>query len=121
MEIAGRNYGFMLTAGAAADLADMCPDGDISRMGELMADVNGKSLRDTAKVLAILSAGYEDNRQLMEPGYEPHPLTERMVLAMSMQQIRLLQDEAMGNFGTDAKTTVELADDKKKEAAENTA
>ena len=35
MQVHGREVGFRFTVGASAKISDLCPDGDISRLGEV--------------------------------------------------------------------------------------
>ena len=114
MVIHGKERNFLLTVGASAEIAELCPDGDITRLGELLTQNNsGKQLRSIAKVIAALSRGYESSRKYEEPGYEPSPLTADEILTLTMEELTQLRDEAFDKFVQDSKPTVEVEPSKK--------
>lgn len=108
MNVYGRDYHFALTVGATAEIAEMCPDGDISRLGDVFEGGYAKITRATAKFVVALSRGYEAQRAFFEDGYIPHPLTEEMVMTLDSKTFMALQAEAMVAFNSDQKGTVEV-------------
>ena len=46
MQVHDREVGFRFTVGASAKISDLCPDGDISRLGEMLEGSYGKVVRD---------------------------------------------------------------------------
>lgn len=113
MQIYGREVGFRFTVGASAKISDLCPDGDISRLGEVLEGQYGKVARDSASIIAALSEGYEEARAFENPGYKPQPLTVEEVLTLRMGEFSQLQQAALTAWAEDSKPTVEVAPEKK--------
>lgn len=112
MEVFGKERHFLLTVGAATEIASFCPNGDLSRIVELMNDSYDKSMIYIAKLIVALNKGYEQ-RQKFETGESNEPLTLEMVMALDMQDIAVLQREALNAFTRDSKTTVKTQSKKK--------
>lgn len=113
MQIYGREVGFRFTVGASAKISDLCPDGDISRLGEVLEGQYGKVARDSAAIIAALSEGYEEACAFENPGYTPKPLTVEEVLTLRMGEFAQLQQAALAARTEDSKPTVEVEPEKK--------
>nr|DAQ03330.1 MAG TPA: hypothetical protein [Caudoviricetes sp.] len=113
MQIYGREVGFRFTVGASAKISDLCPDGDITRLGEVLDGQYGQITRDTAAIMAALSEGYEQARSFEVPGYEPQPLTMEEVLTLRMGEFAQLQQAALTAWAEGSKPTVEVEPEKK--------
>ena len=113
MQVHGREVGFRFTVGASAKISDLCPDGDISRLGEVLEGQYGKVARDTAAVVAALSEGYEQAQSYEVPGYKPRPLTVDEVMTLRMDEFNELQQVALAAWKEDSKPTVEVEPEKK--------
>ena len=113
MQVHGREVGFRFTVGASAKISDLCPDGDISRLGEVLEGQYGRVARDSAAIIAALSEGYEQARAFEIPGYEPQPLTVEEVLTLRMDEFAQLQQAALAAWSEDSKPTVEVEPEKK--------
>jgi hypothetical protein len=113
MQIYGREVGFRFTVGASAKISDLCPDGDITRLGEVLEGQYGQVTRDTAAIMAALSEGYEQARSFEVPGYKPQPLTMEEVLTLRMGEFAQLQQAALTAWAEDSKPTVEVEPEKK--------
>ena len=117
MIINGKERGFLLTIGASAEISELCPQGDLSRLGEVFNQTNyAKQIRVTAKLIAAMSRGFENQKHYEDPDYEPDPLTVDEILALDTNTFQELTHEVMQKFGADQKPTVE-AEAKKKEAS----
>jgi hypothetical protein len=113
MKIFNGEYGFALTVGASAQIADLCPDGDLTRMGELLQGTFSQTVRFTAAFIEAMARGYDD-LQIYEGKEITHePLTARMVMALPSDVFRVVQEEALEAFRKDTETTVEVAKPKK--------
>lgn len=116
MIIHGREIGFLLTVGASCEIAEMCPNGDMKRLGELM---NPDKLADVQKVNAqiihIMNKGYEEAQEFEQEGYKANPITVREMMTLSPAQFNALAKEAFTAFTTGTQTTVEVEPDKKNE------
>lgn len=113
MQIYGREVGFRFTVGASAKISDLCPDGDITRLGEVLEGQYGKVARDSAAIIAALSEGYEQARLFEEPGYKPRPITAEEAMSLTMSEFAQLQQAALAAWLADSKPTVEVEPEKK--------
>lgn len=118
MQIHGREVGFRFTVGASAKISDLCPDGDISRLGEVLEGQYGRVARDSAAIIAALSEGYEQACAFENPGYKPQPLTVGEVLTLRMGEFAQLQQAALAAWTEDSKPTVEVEPEKKESGKE---
>lgn len=117
MIVHGKERNFLLTVGASAEIAEMCPGGEISRIGEILEGPYNKVLRTTAKIIAAMSRGYENNRKYEEPGYVPEPLTVDEIMALPTGILHKLEEEALAKFNADTGTSVEIEEPKKDNGA----
>lgn len=113
MQVHGREVGFRFTVGASAKISDLCPDGDISRLGDVLEGQYGRVARDSAAIIAALSEGYEQACAFENPGYKPQPLTVEEVLTLRMGEFAQLQQAALTAWAEDSKPTVEVEPEKK--------
>lgn len=113
MIVHGKERNFLLTVGASSEIADLCPGGDLSRIGEVLEGSYNKTLRTVAKMIAAMSRGYENNRKYEEPGYEPDPLTVDEIMSLPTKVLGELEAEALAKFSEDSGTSVEVEEPKK--------
>lgn len=113
MQIYGREVGFRFTVGASAKISDLCPDGDITRLGEVLDGQYGQITRDTAAIMVALSEGYEQARSFEVPGYKPNPLTADELFSLRPSEFNALQQAALSAWVEDKKPTVEVEPEKK--------
>ncbi len=113
MQVYGREVGFRFTVGASAQISDLCPEGDIQRLGELLDGAYGQVSRDTAAIIVALSEGDEQARRFEDPGYKPRPLTVEEVMSLRPAEFMELQKAAMAAWAADKETTVEVEPEKK--------
>lgn len=113
MKIHGREVGFLLTVGASAEIAKLCPKNDISRLGELFGDDYVASIDVVSKIVVALNKGHEMAKSFETQGYQPRPLTHEELMTLTTPQLMELQREAMAAFKTDSETTVEVEAPKK--------
>lgn len=116
MQIYGREYGFKLTVGASAKIADLCPDGDLSKVGDLMKGRYSRITKTGADFICALSEGYEIALKYERPGYEPHPLCREMVMSLDPEVFAKVQQAAMEAFARDQKGSVQVEPAKKNDA-----
>lgn len=114
MNIYGKEYGFMLTVGASADIADLCPEGDIERLGEALEGAFSKTLDVTVGMMVAMSKGYEMNKAYEEPGYIPDPLTKDILKSLPQKVFAEVEAEAVKAFSTSKERTVEVEEPKAK-------
>lgn len=117
MVINGKERGFLLTIGASAEISDLCPQGDLARLNEVFDQPYAKQIRATAKLIAAMSRGYENQKRYEDPSYEPDALTVDEILALDTATFQELTHAAMEQFRADQKPTVEVEPGKKKESS----
>lgn len=115
MQIYGREVGFRFTVGASAKISELCPDGDITRLGEVLEGQYGQVTRDTAAIMVALSEGHEQARSFEEPGYKPRPITAEEVMSLTMSEFNALQQAALTAWMGDSRPTVEVEPEKKED------
>ena len=116
MKIFEEEYGFALTVGASAEIADMCPDGDLNRMGELLEGRFSETVNFTASFIAAMAKGFDDARRFSGEQVTHKPLTKEMVLALPSNAFKEVQNAALAAFKGDTETTMEVAPSKKRES-----
>lgn len=116
MKIFDDDYGFMLTVGASAEIADLCPDGDLNRMGELLEGRFSETVNFTAAFVVAMAKGFDDARRFSGEEVTHKPLTKEMMLALPSNVFKEVQNAALAAFKGDTETTVEVAPSKKRES-----
>ena len=117
MKIHGKERGFLLTVGASADIAKLCPDGDMSRIGEALEGGFDKSMGVIMDMMLIMNKGYEQNKMYETPGYEMDLLTKDELMALPLADLMELQNFALAQFKADSAPEIELEEQKKEEGA----
>ena len=115
MVIFGEEYGFMLTVGASAAIADLCPDGDLNRMGEVLEGRVSNTINFTASFIEAMAKGFDDAKRYAGEEVTHRPLTADMVKALPSDVFKELQSAALASFRGDTKATVEVEPSKKEE------
>lgn len=126
MQVHGREVGFRFTVGASAKISDLCPDGDISRLGEVLEGSYGKVVRDTAAIIVAMSEGYAAALAFETFGRAdiggdwkpPRPLTVDEVLSLRESEFFQLQQAALAAWTEDSTPTVEVEPEKKESGKE---
>lgn len=113
MQVYGREVGFRFTVGASAQISDLCPEGDIQRLGELLDGAYGQVSRDTAAIIVALSEGYEQAQRFEDPAYKPRPMSVEEVMSLRPAEFMELQKAALSAWAADKATTVEVEPEKK--------
>lgn len=116
MKIFDDEYGFMLTVGASAEIADLCPDGDLNRMGELLEGRFSDTVNFTASFIVAMAKGFDDARRFSGQEITHRPLTKEMLLSLPSDVFKDVQAAALAAFKGDTETTVEVAPSKKRES-----
>lgn len=97
MEVYGKERGFLMTVGASAEIAKLCPGKRLENLREIFGEEadDASSIENTAAIVAALNKGYELNRKCSEPGYIADPLTVDQLLTLDMTTFRELTSEAV--------------------------
>lgn len=115
MKLHGREIKFLRTVKATSDIASICPDQDIERIGELFSGALPKTLETGAKIIHFLNEGYEMNKHFQEPSYEPNILSVEEIMYLDDQTFTKLMQSAMEGMSNGTETTIQLKESKKKE------
>lgn len=111
MKIGNREYGFRLTVGASIEIARLCPDGDLARIGEAVGKGYGEQATTMAKVIVALNHGYVASEEFS--GRNAHSLTVENVLSLSPVVFADLSAEALRAFIGDVEGELEVETEKK--------
>lgn len=114
MNIFGNEYGFMLTVGASAEIADLCPEGDLKRINEVLQGKFSETINFTAAFIVAMAKGFDDAQRYAGKEVTHPPLTAEMVKALPSDVFKAVQSAAISSFRGDTKTTVEVEPSKKK-------
>lgn len=115
MKIFGEEYGMMLTVGASAEIADLCPDGDFTRIGEVLDMKYSDMINAITRIVVAMANGYDEAKRYSGEEVTHKPLTVEMVKALPSNIFREAQNEAFAAFREGSKTTVEVEPSKKEE------
>ena len=111
----GLNVDFKLTVGAAAEIADFCPDKDLSKVAETMSTYPD-TVKNGARFIRALNRGYV----MSEDPFGKNGLkviTEPEIFALDPDEFMELLTKAMNVFGADKETEVEAEPKKEKAPA----
>ena len=115
MVINGREIKFLRTVKATSDLAKLCPDGNIERLGELFQGELSTTLETGAKIIHYLNEGYEMNRHFMDRSYQPQIIGVDEIMYLDDKTFTDLMQSALNSMGVGAETTIEVEEPKKNE------
>lgn len=119
MQAFGHEYPLVLTVGALEEITALCPDGDITRLGEVIQGPTQCVLAFVISMIAALSRGAEQQRrfQALAEGtdYAPNPITPEMLRALPPKELNAARAEAYRIWSSDQRATVETDTAKKNE------
>lgn len=101
---------FKLTVGAAAEIADFCPDKDIAKIGDVM-QTYPDTIKNGARFIRALNRGYIMSE---DPFGKEKVISENEILALEPDDFMALLEKAMNVFGVDRETEVEAKPKKEK-------
>lgn len=107
---------FKLTVGAAAEIAEFCPEKDLAKIGDVM-QTYPDTVKNGARLIRALNRGYV----MSEDPFQKKGLkvvSEAELLGMEPEAFIDLLNEAMEAFGADKETTVDVEPTKKEKAPE---
>lgn len=117
MIIHGGERGFKLTVGAAIKISRLCPNGDLSRIAEILDGGYDSALMANVEIASAMSEGWELSKKFEEQGYEPNPLTVDEILSLDPETLNNLLVEALDAFKVGTATTVAAKATKKNKKA----
>lgn len=107
MIIYGKERKFRATVGAMAEIAQLCPGGDLGKLDQALTGSFAEVIGTMAKVIVALNKGYESAMRFEAPELKQDPLTVDEVLSLTQSEIALLQAEAKAAMAGDVKTQVD--------------
>lgn len=114
MEIYGKEYGFKLTVGAACEIAERCPGGELKNVREIIAG-NGshaETIRQRTELIVALSRGWAE-AQKFETGEDAPVLTAELLRSLSPAAFGDVFSAACEAFFAGLGVTVAVAESKK--------
>lgn len=116
MEIFGKNYGFRYTVGAEAEIRNLCPGEDLTKLRELLRGRTPESLEATAETICILSRWDEKARRYEDREHREEPLTRELLELCTPAEFTALLIEALQAIVRDRAPSVEAQPEKKEKA-----
>ena len=113
MIVHGKERLFKLTVGASLAIAELCPNGDLDRLSEVLKGSTAQIMSNAVKIIVALQHGYEDARAVDEPGYVPDYMTEAELYAIDMDDFKAFEREAVAVYNGDSSPTVDVESKKK--------
>ena len=108
-----KDYGFRLTVGASVQIAKLCPNGDLSRIGEAVGGEYANTVETMCEIIVALNNGYAASEEF--EGRTAARITKDQLYAMDPATFAEMQNKAMKAFGVDVKGEIEVKSTKKAE------
>lgn len=119
MIVHGREVTFRATVGAMAEIAELCPGGNLGNLGQIIdSKSDSEAFRGIAKIIVTLNRGDCEARKY-EGLPAADPLTVNEILALKKDEFTELEKQAMAAIYADNTPTVEIETAKNAEAGEN--
>lgn len=104
MKVFAKDIHFRCAVGAAAEIAALCPNGDIKRLGEVFEGNYEHKIETLGKFCMILNAWYIKFEQ--SEGRTADALTNDDIMLMTTEEFEALTSEALAVYKHDASPTV---------------
>ena len=119
MELNGRTVHFKRTIFSTNAVMQLCPGGDLNRIGELFGGTDSDKIIAMASFISVMSQGYEMAKEFEAKRngetYNTDPITLDELMALEdMEIFYKLQEEAVAAWVGDAITTVQSEPPKSK-------
>lgn len=120
MEYRGREIKFLRTVLAQCEIADLCPDGDVSKIATLFRGKRlSSNVKNMASMIHILNKGYEENKAYFEDDYEANPITIEELMVLDEETfMNLFNEAAVAFYGEKPTVEAEQPKSKKNKKAE---
>lgn len=114
MEIYGKEYGFKLTVGAACEIAERCPGGELKNVRSIITGggSHGETVRQRTELILILNRGYAE-AQKFETGESAPLLTAKLLQTLAPGKFGDVFSAAVEAFFEGLGVTVAVAEPKK--------
>ena len=115
MKIRGKEVKFLRTVKATCQLEQECPDQNLDNLPKWLSEGTlSEQMKAGATMIHLLNEGYEENKKIEDPDYEPVVLSVEDIMRMDFTTFNNLLAEAYHNLMNGAQTTVETQKSKKK-------
>lgn len=114
MKVRGRDINFLRTVKTTVDLADLCPDRDLSKIDIIFQENVADAQLNAAKLIHIMAEGYEMNKHFDDPSYEPNVISVDEILYLDNDTFNKLLEKAMHAFEKGVDRLVETEPEKGK-------
>lgn len=111
MRIYGKEVYFRLTVGSAAEIAALCPGGDLQRVGEMLEGSFTQTAEFAAKFIVALNKGYVQQKKW--EGETADEVCVDEIMSLDTQAFFEVQMEAMKSFNSDSEGEIETKESKK--------
>lgn len=106
---------FARTMWANIQLAKLCPNNDINRLGDVVSTNDFVAQVDTMmSIIQILNESYERKAHFEDDSHEVDIITREELENLNEAELTLLVNKAFEVFGIDGETTVETVPEKTK-------
>lgn len=114
MEIYGREYGFKLTVGAACEIAERCPGGELKNVRTIITGggSHGETVKQRTELILSLNRGWAESKKF-ETGEDAPVLTAELLQALSPALFGDVFSAAVEAFFEGLGVTVAVDDSKK--------
>lgn len=113
MKVQGREIKFLRTVKTNFDIAEICPEQKLERMGDLFPDDSLESLKNMMRFISLMNQGYEEAQHYEDPTHEIEVIKEEDMMYMPSDDMSNLFQEAVNAF-LGIKQTVEVEPSKSK-------
>jgi hypothetical protein len=114
-----REIKFERTVWAERQLAKMCPNNDIKKLGDVVtSDDFDKQMEAIENMIISMNEAHERKAHFLDNSYEMHVITKEELEYMTEEELMELSNLAFADFLEDGKT--EIATEQKKANAEAT-
>lgn len=118
MNIHGKEINFALTIGASIEIAKLCPDGDLRRIGEVVGGDNYiKTVETSMKMMKIMSDAYVGIEKLN--GRNADSISEEEILLLTPAELSEVTNALIAVFVADSEGEIEVESKNATEGAEH--
>ena len=111
MKIGNKEYGFRLTTGASVEIAKLCPNEDLLKIGDAIGNGYGRQAEAMARMIVALNEGFVAFEKF--EGREANRLTYEHLMSMSPAQFAEVSRNAIKAFTGDIDGEIEVESEKK--------
>lgn len=106
MLIYGKEIGFAFTVGASKEVADLCPNKDLSRLSEAAGETYTERMEFAESLVLIMNKAYADMKAF--EGETVARVTREMLDTLAPKDLLALSTEAMAIFHDDSQGEIDV-------------